>query len=307
MRGWTCTLSFLIFVLAFSNASPLAWGQDQVVLLWADGAPGSLGDREEDKPSLTVFRSASTEATGSAVVICPGGGYWNLAMDHEGYDVARWFNQQGVHAFVLKYRLSQFGYRHPAMLQDARRAIRTVRARADEWGVDRERLGIMGFSAGGHLASTAATHFDSGNPEAGDLIERMSSRPTFLVLAYPVVSFETSFTHRGSRENLLGKDPDLELVQLLSNETQVDTMTPPTFLVHTSEDTGVPPENSVLFFLALRKAGVPAELHIYQKGRHGLGMAPDDPIFSSWTERLRDWLRVQGLLGRPGTDSRSVR
>lgn len=270
--------------------------QQQTMLLWPDGAPGALGDRDEDKPSLTAYPADPSRAVGSGVVICPGGGYWMLAMDHEGDQIARWFNDRGMHAFVLKYRLGRDGYRHPAMLRDGQRAIRLVRARAEEWGVEPDRLGIMGFSAGGHLASTVATHFDSGDPNSDDPIERESSRPTFLVLGYPVISFETAYTHRGSRQNLIGENPDLELVHSLSNETQVTTMTPPTFLVHTDEDSAVPAENSVLFYLALRKAGVPAELHIYQKGRHGLGLAPDDPIFSSWASRLEDWLQVRGLL-----------
>jgi acetyl esterase/lipase len=219
-----------------------------------------------------------------------------LAVDHEGHAFAKWFNQQGVHAFVLKYRLGQDGYRHPSMLGDAQRAIRTVRANAEQWRVDPERLGILGFSAGGHLASTAGTHFDSGRPDATDPVERMSSRPTFMILGYPVISLETEFTHRDSRSNLLGEDPQLDLVHSLSNETQVTSMTPPTFLVHTNQDAGVPAENSVLFYLALRRAGVPAEMHIYEKGQHGLGMAPDDPVFSTWMGRLRDWLKIRGVI-----------
>lgn len=289
------TVRLLKFLMICTLTYPLA-AQPEVLLLWPGGAPGALGEQDHDRPSITVFLASSEKEMGSAVVICPGGGYWNLAVDHEGYDIARWFNDLGVHAFVLRYRLAQHGYHHPAMILDAQRAIRLVRSRSSEWRLDPERLGIMGFSAGGHLASTAGTHFDSGNPEAEDPIERVSSRPTFMVLGYPVISFETEFTHRGSRSNLLGDNPDLNLVHHLSNETQVSTMTPPTFLVHTNEDRGVPAENSVLFYLALRKAGVPAELHIYQKGRHGLGMAPDDPVFSSWADRLRDWLKVQGVL-----------
>ncbi len=272
-----------------------AWGQ-QIVPLWPKGAPGALGDGAGDRPSLNVYLAPPQAATAVAVVICPGGGYQNLAMDHEGHEVARWFNALGIHAFVLQYRLGRDGYRHPAMLQDAQRAIRLVRFRAADWGVDIDRLGIMGFSAGGHLAATAGTQFDYGNPAAEDEIDRNNSRPTFMILCYPVISLESPFTHRGSRRNLLGPNPDPALVRSLSSETQVTSLTPPTFLVHTDQDRAVPAENSIFFYLALRKAGVPAELHIYQQGRHGLGMAPDDPVFSSWPERLRDWLEVQGLL-----------
>jgi acetyl esterase/lipase len=209
--------------------------------------------------------------------------------------VAEWLNSIGVTAFVLKYRLAP-RYQHPAPSQDASRAIRLVRARASEWGIDPARVGIIGFSAGGHLASTVGTHFDRGRPDAEDPIERVSSRPDFLILGYPVISFIEPFTHVGSRTNLLGKTPDPELVKSLSTETQVTKETPPTFLMHTSGDTGVPPENSVAFYLALHKAGVPAEMHIYERGRHGLGLAPADPALSSWPQRCEAWLRVRGVL-----------
>lgn len=254
------------------------------------------GEAKHDQPRLYVHLASDAPANSPAVVICPGGGYWMLAMQHEGHDVARWFNQRGVHAFVLQYRLGQHAYRHPVMLGDAQRAIRMVRAHAKEWKLDPERLGIMGFSAGGHLASTASTHFDAGRKDAQDPVERYSSRPTFSVLAYPVISLNEAWTHRGSRKNLLGADPDPTLVAQLSSEHQVSSLTPPTFLVHTDADNAVPPENSVMYYLALRKAGVPAEMHIYQKGRHGLGMAPDNPVFSTWMDRLADWLKGQGII-----------
>jgi acetyl esterase/lipase len=198
---------------------------------------------------------------------------------------------------VLKYRLGP-RYRHPAPLSDAQRAIRLVRAHAAEWKLDPKRIGILGFSAGGHLASTAGTHFDPGRKDADDAIERWSCRPDFLLLAYPVISFTTEYVHKGSRQNLLGENPDAALVESLSNEKQVTAETPPTFLFHTSEDTGVPPENSVLFYMALRKAGVPAELHIYEHGKHGVGLASSDPVLATWSKRCADWLRSHGVLKR---------
>ncbi|HXB70544.1 MAG TPA: alpha/beta hydrolase [Candidatus Acidoferrales bacterium] len=264
-------------------------------LLWPNGAPGSQGNEEIDQPSIAPYIVPAGRGTGTAVVVCPGGGYSHLAMDHEGDQVAKWLNSLGVSAFVLKYRLGP-KYHHPVELGDAQRAIRTVRAKAAEYRVAPDRIGIMGFSAGGHLASTAGTHFDAGEASAADPIDRMSSRPDFLVLGYPVISFTTPYTHKGSLQSLLGNNPDPKLVESLSNELQVTAQTPPTFLFHTTADTTVPVENSVLFYLALRKAGVPAEMHIYERGPHGLGLAPLDEALSSWPSRLAAWLRVHGLL-----------
>lgn len=267
------------------------------VLLWPEGAPGALGTDPEDKPDLGIYLTYASATPAPAVVICPGGGYWALAMDHEGDQIARWFQQRGVHAFVLKYRLAQHEYHHPAMINDAQRALRYVRAHAEDWNLDKDRLGIMGFSAGGHLASTASTHFDAGDPQAKEAIERESSRPDFCILGYPVIAFGEDFTHKGSQKNLIGENPSTEMIKYLSNEKQVTAQTPPTFLVHTNEDAGVPPENSVVYYMALRKAGVPAEMHIYQRGKHGLGMVnTKDEIFSTWAERLEDWLKVQGII-----------
>jgi acetyl esterase/lipase len=215
-----------------------------------------------------------------AIVVCPGGGYGALAIDHEGHAVAQWLNSQGVAAFVLRYRLGP-RYRHPAPIQDAQQAIRIVRRRAAEWGVNPERVGIMGFSAGGHLAATAATHFRAPGV-----------RPDFAILGYPVITFaDEAYVHKGSRRNLLGDNPPRDLVEDLSNELQVTKETPPVFLFHTNEDAGVPPENSVLFYMALRKAQVPAELLIYEKGPHGVGLAWSDIDLSSWPARLAEWLR----------------
>ncbi|MBK5292189.1 MAG: alpha/beta hydrolase, partial [Acidobacteriia bacterium] len=263
-------------------------------LLWTSGAPGALGNEDTDKPSLTIYLPAGRN-TGSAVVVCPGGGYRTLAMDHEGKQIAEWLNSLGISAFLLKYRLGP-RYHHPIEIGDAQRALRMVRSRAKEFRVDAKRIGIWGFSAGGHLAATAATHFDAGNPSAPDAIDRVSSRPDFAVLAYPVISFTTGYTHKGSRTNLLGENPDPALVNLLSGELQVKSDTPPVFLFHTNEDTSVPPENSILFYLALRKHNIPAELHIYEKGRHGVGLASTDATLGTWTGRLADWFRTRGLL-----------
>jgi acetyl esterase/lipase len=215
-------------------------------------------------------------------------------MDHEGKQIAEWLNNLGISTFVLKYRLGP-RYHHPAELQDAQRAIRMVRLRSGDLRIAPDRIGIWGFSAGGHLASTAGTHFDTGDSSAKEPVDRMSSRPDFMVLSYPVISF-TEYVHAGSRRNLLGDDPDPKLVELLSNEKQVTPQTPPTFLFHTDGDTVVPVENSVMFYMALRRAKVPAEMHIYEKGKHGVGLAPLDPILSSWSPRLADWFRTRGLL-----------
>jgi acetyl esterase/lipase len=287
----------LILILAamISTASP-ARAEPKTELLWPDGAPGAKGNSDDDKPTLSVSLPPADKATGAAVVVCPGGGYGHLAITYEGFDIAKWLSDHGIAGFVLKYRHRGTGYGHPAPLDDAQRAIRTVRARADEFGVDPARIGILGFSAGGHLASTAGTHFDAGNPDAADPIERVSCRPDFLILCYPVISFTSPYTHGGSRKNLLGENPEQELVQKFSNELQVTAETPPAFLWHTDADSGVPSENSVLFYLALRKAKVPAELHIYEQGRHGLGLAQDIPAVKNWPDRCIDWMRGRGLL-----------
>ncbi len=295
-------VSFMASVLllpALSFAQAEEANPPKTELLWPKGAPGAKGDQPEDKPELWIYPAPAGKANGCGVVVCPGGGYGHLALGHEGRDVAAWFNSHGVAAFVLKYRIGK-RYQHPAPLQDVQRGIRIVRSRAKEFGVDPNRIGVMGFSAGGHLASTAATHFDDGQTDSDDPIQHASCRPDFAILVYPVISFTTPFTHRGSMRNLLGENPDAKLVESLSNEKQITAQTPPTFLMHTSGDTGVPSENSVMFYLGLRKAGVPAELHIYEKGRHGFGLAPNDPVLSSWPGRLLDWMKGRGLLDPAG-------
>lgn len=263
--------------------------------LWPAGAPFALGQQEGDIPTLAVFLPPADIATGTAVVVCPGGGYGGLADDHEGRQIGAWLNARGVAAFMLRYRLGP-RYHHPVELGDAQRAIRTVRARAAEWGVNADRIGIWGFSAGGHLASTAGTHFDAGDLQAADPIDRVSCRPDFLILSYPVITLHPPYAHLGSRINLLGEEADPALVDLLSNDQQVTADTPPTFLFHTDDDGCVPVENSLLFFTALKRAGVPAEMHIYAHGPHGVGLAPDDPVLSTWADRLHAWLAGRGLL-----------
>jgi len=277
-----------------------------VVELWPGGAPGAKGtDPDKDVPSISVWLPRPEVATGSAVVVCPGGGYGMLAVEHEGKQVAEWLNGLGIAAFVLKYRLGP-RYHHPAMLDDAGRAIKLVRANAAKWKVDPGRVAIMGFSAGGHLASTAGTHFSAGKPDADDPVERMSSRPDRIILVYPVIALATPFGHAGSLRNLLGENPSQELIESLSNERQVTKDTPPTFLAHTNADAGVPAENSLLFALALRKAGVPVELHLFERGQHGLGLGtgepkyrvPPEPSFQAWPKLCETWLKGQGFLDK---------
>ena len=272
------------------NAEP------EVISLWEGNAPGALGDTDADRPTLTFFRAAR-QPNGSAVIIAPGGGYAALAMNHEGRYVAAWFNSMGVNAFVLKYRLGP-RYHHPIELGDAQRAIRLVRARAAQFGVQPDRIGMMGFSAGGHLTATAGTHFDKGHSGAADPVDRASSRPDFLILAYPVISFDPAIAHAGSVRSLLGDNPDAALIQNLSDELQVTATTPPTFLFHTTADPTVPVENSVRFYLALRAAKIPAEMHLFENGPHGVGLALADPALSLWPTLLSNWLRGRGLLAK---------
>jgi acetyl esterase/lipase len=263
--------------------------------LWPDGAPGALGSGPEDRPTITAYLPDSSIAIGTAVVVFPGGGYGTLAVGHEGDAPARWLNSLGEAAFVVRYLLGP-KYHHPSMLLDGQRAVRTVRARAAEWRVNPARIGVMGFSAGGHLASTVGSHFDDGDSTSVDPVARAGSRPDFMVLVYPVVTMDTSFGHLGSRENLLGPSPAPALVTLLSNERQVTERTPPTFLVHTANDAVVPVRNSVRLFEALQAAKVPAELHVFPSGPHGFGLAPDDPVLSAWPGLCERWMRGLGLL-----------
>ncbi|APZ95374.1 Acetylxylan esterase precursor [Fuerstiella marisgermanici] len=266
--------------------------------LWPDGAPGANGTGEHDVPALLAFPVAKDKANGCGVLVCPGGGYGGLAMDHEGHQIVKWLNDRGISAWILRYRLGSKGYHHPIQKGDVLRAMRTVRHNAAAHGVDPKRIGVWGFSAGGHLASTAATHFDLGNANATDPIDKLSSRPDFAVLCYPVITMDEAFTHKGSRRNLLGADryENAELVELLSNEKRVTENTPPTFIFHTTEDQAVPVENAIAFYSALRQHKVDCELHIYQKGRHGVGLGGSDKVLATWPARLEDWLKVNKFL-----------
>ncbi len=292
------SLNRIAMVVCFGFAA--AWAQNQdvrVIRLWENGAPGAQGAQDRDIPTITVYPAYNSQRTGTAVVLAPGGGYVALATNHEGRQVANYLNSLGITTFVLQYRLGPT-YHHPIELGDAQRAIRLVRARAREFGIEASRVGMMGFSAGGHLTSTAGTHFDAGDPQATDPIDRENCRPDFLILGYPVISFTAPYTHQGSKTALLGNNPDPKLVEDLSSELRVTPQTPPAFLFTTTADTGVPAENSIAFYLALKKAGVPAELHVFEKGPHGVGLDFQDPVEGVWPVLLANWLRSRGLLTR---------
>ncbi|HEY3761900.1 MAG TPA: alpha/beta hydrolase [Verrucomicrobiae bacterium] len=265
--------------------------------LWPNGAPGALGASSNDIPTLTPYLVDGTNATGAAMVICPGGGYQHLA-PHEGNDYALWLNQHGVTCFVLKYRLGSSGYHYPAEFQDDSRALRWVRAHAADYKIDPHHIGIMGSSAGGHMASMLVTHFDAGDPKSSDPIEQQSSRPDLGILCYPVITMEDPFAHKGSREFLLGKNPSFKDVRFLSSELQVKTNTPPCFMWTTFEDKTVPMENTMMFADALRKHNVPFSLHIYVKGHHGLGLGDKPPFAHTlpWANECLLWLQQQGFV-----------
>ncbi|QDU98350.1 alpha/beta hydrolase [Lignipirellula cremea] len=293
-------LSLIVLLLVAASFSVATAAEPKSEPIWPQGAPGALGETANDQPQLIISLPDPDRATGAAIVICPGGGYGHLAMSHEGRDVADWLNNLGVAAFVCDYRHRGKGYGHPAPMQDVQRALRIVRARAKEFHVDPQRIGVLGFSAGGHLASTAATHFDAGDAEAADPLDRVSCRPDFAILCYPVILLGNPLGHAGSQKNLLGENADPALIAAFSNEKQVTAETPPTFLWHTSEDRGVPPQNSVAFYLALLDAKVPAELHIFEKGGHGMGLvhrAPELPA-ANWPKLCEAWLRHRGLLNQ---------
>lgn len=296
-------LFFLLFVCtaAFSQQDSFYLWPQEVPLMKEHQLEESSTYREVlrvkdvTNPMLTAYLPPEDKATGASVVICPGGGYRILAIEHEGYDFARWFSERGIAAFVLKYRLPNdavMEQKEIVPLMDAQQALRIVRKRAGEWGLNARKVGIMGFSAGGHLAATAGTHFGE---VVGGIADTTSVRPDFMILAYPVVSMLETLTHKGSRRALLGEDPSLKKVYHFSNERQVTGQTPPTFIVHTTDDRAVPAENSVALYWALREHGVPAEMHIYEDGGHGFGMAEGKGDLASWPERLQAWLRRRGL------------
>lgn len=279
-----------ICILATAVSS---YGQGVAIKLWEAGAPNARGSGPADIPTITPFPAQKEIASRAAIIVCPGGGYARLSDVKEGSDVARWLNSLGITAFVLKYRLGMT-YHQPNQLLDAARAVRYVRSNATRWEIDPDKIGIVGFSAGGHLASTLGTHFDFGKSNSPDPIERVSSRPDLMMLIYPVITMG-EFTHAGSKRNLLGEDPSEDLVKQYSNELHVKSDTPPAFLVHTMTDPGVPVENSLMFVAALRKAKVAVEFHMYEKGPHGFGLAPADPVLSSWTAHCADWLALHGF------------
>ncbi len=305
--GWA--LVSVALALSAYAAEPL------VLPVWPDRDAGTLASEEQVKdipkgvlnkdlpnrfisnvkwPTMTVHLPEPEKASGAAVVICPGGGYGGVAIDLEGHDVARWLNTLGVAGLVLKYRMPRPAESKDALpypLQDAQRAIRTCRARAAVWRIDPAKVGILGFSAGGHLASTAATHHDAGKPGAADPVERQGCRPDFAILVYPVVSLVEPFTHAGSRNNLLGKDADRARLETYSNELQVDAQTPPTFLVHAKDDP-VKVENSQAFAKALEKAGVPHVLQLYDKGGHGFGLGVHGGDVAQWPARCAEWMKA---------------
>jgi acetyl esterase/lipase len=294
-------------VPASSAPPPAADPAPRVIELWPEGVPGLLSDappeRIEDErvynvsvATLTVFPARTPDERRAAVIVCPGGAYVRLAVAKEGSDVTRFLNARGVSAFVLKYRVAP--YRYPAALRDVLRAVRFVRANAAELGIDPARIGVFGSSAGGHLAASAATLFDSPEGKTGAALDAVSARPDFVALLYPVVTMFDPHAHAGSRDALLGPKPSKDLVRKTSLELRVTKQTPPVFLVHTSEDRSVPVENSLAFYAALRGAGVPAELHVYEKGPHGFGLRPDLGTTSEWPLRFAEWLEAQGFASR---------
>jgi acetyl esterase/lipase len=295
--------------LLLSAALPVVHAAAPATLpLWPEGVPGArqIGpERHEDgrvfavsEPALTVYPPAVDRANGTAVIICPGGGYGRLAVDREGEQTARWLNTLGVTSFVLTYRLAEFG--HPAPLQDVLRAVRLVRSQAERYHIRPDRIGAMGFSAGGHVAASAGTLFDHPLGRTGADLDRTSARPDFLVLVYPVITMQGPAAHPGSRSGLLGAHPAAAAVELMSVERQVTPATPPTLLIHTQDDAVVPVENSILFYQALTRAGVAADMYLFQHGEHGMGMRPHLGTASGWPQRAEEWLRTKGLLDPAG-------
>ncbi len=270
----------------FVSHAVAADGKPEPIPLWTQDVP--MARDANDKPTISVHLAPVDKATGAAVVICPGGGYSTLMESYEGHDIARWLNQAGITGIVLKYRVKIL---HPAPLLDAQRALRTVRARAAEWKIDPKRIGVMGFSAGGHVAATLSTHFDAGNPQSPDPIERVSCRPDFTVLVYPLITMGEK-THRGSRTTLLGPNPTQEQLDSLSNEKQVTDQTPPAFLVHSTQDKVVSSEHSAMYAAALKAHNIPCEYFEMTEGAHGLG-AGKGPLWAQWQAACMKWLQTR--------------
>ena len=267
--------------------------------LWSGTIPGPTSKDPKNVPTLTFNPAA--KPNGTAVVVCPGGGYSGRAIDHEGKQIAEWLNERGVHAFILKYRTVNESKiaapLHPGPMLDVQRAIRTVRAKAKDHGIDPKRIGVWGFSAGGHLASTAATHFDGGKADADDPIDKQSCRPDFAILAYPVITMKDGDTHAGSKRNLLGDKPDPKLVEFYSNELHVTKETPPCFLFHTVEDKAVLIRNTYSFAAALTKAGVEGcQTYVEGKGPHGIGLGQKLKEPSKWPAELEAWMKKRELV-----------
>lgn len=295
-------LSLLVAMTALTAFAALP---PKVIPLWPEGVPGAkpnLGPEKQEnghisnvsEPTLTVYSPAVDRPNGTAVIICPGGGYSYLSIDREGIQYANWLSTLGITPFVLKYRLKEYG--HPAPLQDVLRAVRLIRSRSLEFQIDPTRIGVMGSSAGGHVAASAGTLFDEPAGRTGPALDDTSGRPDFLILMYPVITMDDPFAHTGSRKALLGTEPSPVWLKLLSLEKQVTNATPPTLLIHTQEDKSVPVENSILFYQALTKAGVPAEMYLFEHGTHGMGMKPGLGTASEWPKRAEEWLRNRGLL-----------
>ncbi len=281
--------SGMVDQLAFESVA--CGAEPQTVRLWEGDAPGALGSEEKDVPTAIVYLPTKTSGPTGAIVICPGGSYAHLAIDHEGHQIAAWANDMGLAGIIVSYRHRQQGYGHPAPMLDAQRAIRLTRQNAPQWNIDPNQVGVIGFSAGGHLVTTVLTHFDAGDTKAKDAIDKQSCRPDFGIVCYAVIALGEDFTHAGSMKNLLGENADLELVKSLSNEKQVTAETAPCFVWSTAEDSVVPVENSLRFVSALAKAGVPVELHVFPQGRHGIGLGADIPGASQWPDLCHDWLR----------------
>lgn len=277
--------------------------QDLSLKVWPNGAPEKNTPPGEERSwvdgiqrieniseaEIYVYLPDKEKSTGAAVVICPGGGYWIEAIEHEGFQIAEFLKDNGIAGIVLKYRLPYGNHKIPLM--DTQQAIRIVRSKAAEWNIDPTKIGIAGSSAGGHLASTAGTHFDTGNPQASDMLAKLSCRPDFMLLLYPVVTFNEEWGHMGSRKNLIGEGNKWEMVEEYSNELQVTADTPPAFFILADDDKSVPPRNSIEFYLAMKKYGIPAELHIYSKGGHGFGMKETGLPCSDWPGLFIDWLK----------------